>query len=316
MEKQSFGPLIGLAGRAVGFTAMKVVPKILGAGWNAGVKPFGRVVVKHPGMALTGAFLPTSMGGYMESARGQTLASLPRKLPSYGTKFANIRGDSMSNDREHPSMFYKLDGFEKMAEETTVARRLVKKAFLGIGKLFGSSAASEAKKEIFKKVIDLVGSGKSVDEAVRIGNSMAEAAKKLRPQKSFWQESAQHFRDLPTAAKIAIPAVPAAIFGERTIHKAIENKKMNDSYRKMLKIHADLQKESPQTTKQYFDYIKTYSPTVAKNPHAAGALVKRFVHSDGMLMDNSVIESLLKIEKEKSNQSSNKGILATIGAII
>lgn len=311
MEKQSFGPLIGLAGRAVGFTATKVAPKILGAGWK-----MGRFAVKHPGMALTGAFLPSSMSGYMESARGQTLASLPRKLPSYGAKFANARGDSMPNDREHPSIFYKLDGFEKMAEESVAARRLVKKAFFGMGKLFGSSTTSEMKKEIYKKVIDLVSNGKSVDEAVNIGKSMTAAAQKMRPPKSFWQESAQYARDLPTAAKIAIPAIPAALFAERTIHKALENKKMNDSYRDMLKIHTDLQKESPQTTKQYFDYIKTYSPTVAKNPHAAGALVKRFVHSGGMLMDNSVIESLLKIEKEKSNQSSNKGILATIGAII
>lgn len=316
MEKQSFGPLLGMAGRALGFTTTKVAPKILGAGWKVGVKPFGRFIIKHPGVALTGALLPSSMGGYMESARGQTLAGLPRKLPSYGTKFANTRRDSVLKYREHPSMFYKLDGFEKMAGEAAAAQKLVKKAFLGMGKLFGSSATSEMKKEIYKKVIDLVSNGKSVDDAVDIGKSMITAAQKMRPPKSLWQESAQGYRDLPAAAKIAIPAIPAALFADRTIRKAIENKKMDDSYRSMLKIHTDLQKESPQTTKQYFDYIKTYSPTVAKNPHAAGALVKRFVHSGGMLMDNSIVESLLKIEKEKANQSSNKGMLATLGAII
>lgn len=317
MEKQSFNPLISLAGKAVGFAATKVVPKVLGAGWSAGAKPLGRFIVKHPGMALTGAFIPSSMSGYMTGASGKTLSSLPRKLPSYGAKFASERGDDMLGNKKYPAVFYGLDGFNKMAAEAETAQRLVKKAFFGVGKLLGSSTTTEIKKDILKKVIDLVGQGgKSVDEAVMLGNQMAEAAKKLKPAKSFLQESAQWYRELPTTAKIAIPGIPIAVYAEKTLRKAMENHKMNESYKNMLRVHPDLQKENPRSTRQYFDYIKTYSPTIAKNPHASGALVKRFVHSGGMLMDNSIIENLLKIEKTKSDVSKGRGVLSTVGEML
>lgn len=280
MEKQSFGPLFSLAGRAaaktIGFGATKVAPKIFGAGWKAGVKPLGRFVMKRPGMALTGAFMPISMSGYMEGAQGKTLANLPRKLPSYGAKFANARGDDMLNSKKHPSMFYELDDFEKMAAEAETAHRLVKKAFLG---------------KAFKAL-----GGEHIGRVL-------EAKTPTRLLRSI--------KALPLSAKFGIPASIAA-YGGYKLHKHLSNAtEINESYKNMLNIHPDLQKENPENVKQYFDYIKTYSPTVAKNPHAAGAMVKRFVHSDGMLMDNSVIKSLLEVEKAKAESKPRKGGLLT-----
>lgn len=281
MEKQSFGPLVGL-GRAAAFAATKVAPKILGAGWKAGVKPLGRFVMKHPGMALTGAFIPSSMSGYMTGARDKTLASLPRKLPSYGAKFASERGDDMSNDKKYPAIFYKLDGFKKMAAEAETAQRLVKKAFLG--KLFKALGGDHIERILKAKTLD------------RLNRSI---------------------KTLPLSAKFGIPA-GAAAFGGYEMHKHISNtNKVNDAYKDMLKIHPDLQKEDPRNVKQYFNYINTYSPTVAQNPHASGALVKRFVHSGGMLMDNSIIKSLLEVEKTKAEtKAKDKGLLSRIGDIV
>lgn len=314
MQKRALLP--GLISKAVGFAAGKVLPKTLNLGYKGLVRPMARMAFKHPGMALTGAIMPSWIGGYMNTVRQKGLSSLPRSLP----KFANMQGEEMP-DKKYPSIFYKIEGFEKMAAELEAAHRLVKKALFGsLGKVFSNNSSSaEAAKIILDKVLSTYTKAPDMGprRAIMLGKDLMTITNELNKKPSFGKELIQAARNLPIAMKIAIPAIPAIYFTERAVRNAIENKKMDQSYNNMLSIYPELQKENPQNTRQYFDYLKRYSPTVAKNPHAAGAIVRRFASTGGMAMDNSVIKSLLEVEKVKSDAGrEHQGVLGTLGAMI
>lgn len=325
MEKQALIP--GLISKAVGFTAGTVVPKTLTAGYKGLVRPVARMAFKHPGMALTGAMMPSWIGGYMNEAGAKGLSSLPRSLP----KFASVskirspkseirnskQGEQMSGEK-YPAVFYQVEGFKKMAAESEVAHRLVKKAFFGsLGKMLGGSLSSaDVQKTILGKVLDAV--PENTKDIPKYLSDLVGVANMASKKPSFGEQLLQTVRNMPAALQLAIPAIPAIYFAERAVRNALENKKVNQSYSDMLKIYPELQNENPQNTRQYFNYIKQYSPTVAKNPHAAGAIVKRFASTGGMAMDNSVIKSLLEVEKVKSDagRSGHQGILGSIGEMI
>ena len=312
MQKQALLP--GLISKAVGFAAGKVLPKALNVGYKGLVRPMTRMAFKHPGMAITGAMMPSWISGYMNTASQKGLSSLPRSLP----KFASVQGEEMS-DRKYPAIFYKIEGFEKMAAESEAAHRLVKKALFGsLGKMFGgNSSSAEAAKTILDKVLSTYTKTPDMGtrRAIMLGKDLVTITNELNKKPSFLKEILQTTRNMPAALKIAIPTIPAIYFAERAVRGAIGNKKMDQSYNNMLRIYPELQKENPQNTRQYFDYLKRYSPTVAKNPHAAGATVRRFV--SGMAIDNSVIKSLLEVEKVKSDAGrEHQGVLGTLGAMI
>lgn len=313
MQKQAVGPLLGLAGKAVGFTAGKVLPKTLNAGYKGLIRPMARMVFKRPGLAITGAMLPSWIGGNINTARGKGLSSLPRSLP----KFASIQGEEMS-DKKYPSIFYKIEGFEKMAAEAEAAHRLVKKAWFG--KLLGSSSSSaEAAKTVLAKALDAFAKNPDMGtrRAVEYGKDLITITNALGKKPSLWKEILQTTRNMPAVLKIGLPVGMAYPFVQKAYKQHMENKETDASYNHMLKIYPELQKENPQNTRQYFDYIKQYSPTVAKNPHAAGAIVRRFASTGGMAMDNSVIKNLLEVEKVKSDSKPrHEGVLGTIGAMI
>lgn len=323
MQKRAVGPLLRLAGKAVGFTGGKVVPKMLNAGYKGLIRPIARMAFKHPGMALTGAMMPSWIGGYMDTAGKKGLISLPRSLP----KFASIQGEEMS-DKKYPSIFYKIEGFEKMAAEAEAAHRLVKKAsflekfvggILGIGQKNQSFIPMVREKALGSLVEKVVADPANTTQAVKEFKNIIDAAGSARAAMGpkNLREIVGRLRGISPIAGLAAIGIPSYYFGYNAYKKHKENEAVEESYHTMLKIYPELQKENPQNTRQYFDYIKQYSPTVAKNPHAAGAIVRRFASTGGMAMDNSVIKNLLEVEKVKSDSKpKHTGILGTIGALI
>jgi hypothetical protein len=313
MQKQAIVPLIGLAARGAVGLASKALPKALTMGYKGLARPIVRTAFKRPGMALTGAMMPSWIGGYMNTAREKGLSSLPRSLP----KFASIQGEEMS-DEKYPSIFYKIEGFEKMAAEAEAAHRLVKKAWFG--KLLGSSSSSaEAAKTVLGKALDAFAKNPEMGtrRAVEYGKDLITITNELGKKPPLWKEILQTTRNMPAALKIGLPIAIVYPFAHKAYKQYVENKETEGSYNDMLKIYPELQKENPRNTRQYFDYIKQYSPTVAKNPHAAGAIVRRFASTGGMAMDNSVIKNLLEVEKVKSDSKPrHEGVLGTIGALI
>ena len=322
MQKQALLP--GLISKTVGFAAGKVLPKALNVGYKGLVRPMTRMAFKHPGMAITGAMMPSWIGGYMNTANQKGLSSLPRSLP----KFASIQGEEMS-DKKYPSIFYKIEGFEKMAAESEAAHRLVlgwnrgleKKAGLPMDILkaitgFGQkSTLSIIKEEMAKNLANKLPnlSVEEIPEAIaRYKDQVVSSAKELKPKNI--KELLRGGSRLTGALAIGIPAY---YFGYKAYKNYQENKMLDNSYSNMLRIYPELQKENPQNTRQYFDYLKQYSPTVAKNPHAAGAIVRRFASTGGMAMDNSVIKSLLEVEKTKNDAGrGHRGILGALGEMI
>lgn len=333
MNKQAFLP--GLAAKAVGFTAGKVLPAALTTGYKGLVRPAARMAFKHPGMAITGAIMPGWIGGYMNSAAEKGIRSMPRSLPKFASalkirnpksEIRNSKQGEEVSERKYPAICYKIDGFEKMAAGAETAHRLVKKAFLkdvlkgifGIGRPSMSTAIREegAKalaKELFEP--DLTGSfARNISEVVaKHKNTVTQALDAIKP-KGIREIFASLRGVSPIVGALAI-GLPAYHYGHKAYNNYLENKATDASYNTMLGIYPELQRENPQNTRQYFDYIKQYSPTVAKNPHAAGAIVKRFASTGGMAMDSSVIKSLLDVEKVKNN-SGHDGALAAIGRMI
>lgn len=335
MDKQS--GLVGLAGKAVGFTAGSVLPKALTAGYKGLVRPVARMALKHPGMAIVGATMPSMVGGYMNTAGQKGLSSLPRRLPKFASAGrdalhasrgimndvcpTNKQGEEMS-DKKYPSVFYQIEGFEKMAASAEAAHRLVKKAFVkdvlksifGFGQpSLGSAIKSEMAKNLAKGLAE---PGENVAGLIAAHkDKVTQIANELRP-KSIREVFGRLRGVSPLGGALAI-GLPAYYFGHKAYKDYQENKALEGSFSNMLSIYPELQNENPQNTRQYFDYIKQYSPTVAKNPHAAGAIVKRFASTGGMAMDSSVIKSLLEVEKVKSEAGrGHQGILGTLGAMI
>jgi len=315
MEKQAFLP--ALAMRAAGAVVGKALPKALTAGYKGLIRPMARMAFKRPGMALTGAMMPSWIGGYANAAREKGLSSLPRSLP----KFASTQGEEMS-DKKYPSIFYKIEGFEKMAAESEAAHRLVKKAFLGnllksITGIGQKSTFSVVKEELGKALAkEVAESSADIPKLIAVyKNNLGLAAKELKP-KGLRELFATLRSGSPLIGAAAV-GVPAYFYGSKAIKGYRENKEIDTSFANMLRIYPELGRESPQNTRQYFNYIKQYSPTVAKNPHAAGAIVKRFTSTGGMAMDNSVIKSLLEVEKTKGDaERRSQGILGTLGDLI
>ena len=324
MQKQAIVPLIGLAARRAVGLAGKALPKALTMGYKRLARPIVRKAFKHPGMVLTGAIMPSWIGGYMNTAREKGLSSLPRSLP----KFASIQGDGMSG-KKYPSIFYKVAGFEKMAAESEAAHRLVLDWNRGLEKKSGlpmdifknitgfgqKSTISMIKEEMAKNLAKEL-PVRSVEEIPKLiadyKDRLAQTAKEIKPKNL--KEMLRGGSRLMGALAIGVPAY---YFGHKAYKDYQENKALEGSYNNMLKVYPELQRENPQNTRQYFDYIKQYSPTIAKNPHAAGAIIRRFASTGGIAIDSTMIKSLLEVEKVKSDAGDkHQGMLGALGAMI
>lgn len=330
MQKQAIAPLLGMAAGGIArFTAGKVLPKILTTGYKGLVEPMARTALRHPGLAITGAMMPSWISGNMNAASQKGLSSLPRSLPKFASRdalHASKQGEEMSN--KYPSIFYKIEGFEKMAAEAEATHRLVRDWDRGLAKKAGTgmdiikgitgwgqkSTISILKEDMAKSLAEDVRKAFSVKEIPKIvanyKDRIALVAKEIKP-KNLW-EALRGGSKLMGALTIGIPAY---YFVNKAYKKYKENKEMDVSYKNILRTFPELQRENPHATRQNFDYIRQYSPTVAQNPYAAGTIIKGVVAGRGI--DQSTIKGLLDIEKVKSDsQPRHKGLLGTIGDMI
>ena len=208
---------------------------------------------------------------------------------------------------EYPSFLYKIDGFDKMAEEAAIAHSVVKKAFkLKLPSFLSSKTRRPFTLKEYIKDPHLHGTLKGDPVKMKEFVEGYKAVSKEFPKGSFRSTLTESIRDTPPTAILAsalVTATPAAILAEKVIGNKMEKRRTDRSYREMLRIYPDLKREKQDDVKRYFDYVKMYSPTVAKNPHAAGSVIKRLISSGGMLMDHSVIEGLLNVEKTRTEVS-------------
>lgn len=304
---------------ALGRLGLKALGKTTRFGGKAAL--FGaKKVVKNPGTAFMAALTPSWVGGYTDTARTQTLSTMKRKLP----KFASEEREYMQS--KYPEYLYKIAGFEKMAADADAARKVVKKAFkLKMPSFLKPQFKHRIPYHEFVKDTkwhdDLLGKGwdtvsgkigdKKIDIEKRIGmirdlHAKLQASAKKR---SFGEALRDSVAEMNTGAVLGtalVATTPVAILTEKLINKKMEKNKLDRSYRNMMYLYPELRREKPDEVKRYFDYISTYSPTVAQNPHAVGALAQRFVRGGQSLMDYNVIEGLLKVEKTKSQVASSR----------
>lgn len=104
-----------------------------------------------------------------------------------------------------------------------------------------------------------------------------------------------------------ITATPLTLVGTSVASDYKKRSQLNKSYNEMLDIYPEFKNEDQNNVKKYFKYISTYSPTVAMNPHASGALMKRFISGGNILLDPSVISSLITVEKDVASTVESKG---------
>lgn len=89
--------------------------------------------------------------------------------------------------------------------------------------------------------------------------------------------------------------------------------KLNSSYQKMLQLYPELQRESPERVKLYFDSISNSSPSVAQQPLVAGSLIKRLINYDGF--DHAVYKDLVSAQSQldRNRLSSHSNLIDLAG---
>jgi len=70
----------------------------------------------------------------------------------------------------------------------------------------------------------------------------------------------------------------------------------------MLDLYPSLRKQEPETVDRAFDVVRTYAPTIARSPVAAGAAVEKFIQFDAI--DPQHVQQLLSIEEKGRNLSA------------
>lgn len=302
------------------------------------------------------AFTPSIAGDYLNTARRQGIGTMKRRMPKFaseGEVFMDgfIERQTMMTTSKYPAFLYKIDGFEKMAEDTAIAHGVVKKAFkfklpnllkpqlkhrTPFHEFIKDTKMHEARlgkdwNVIKKRPITageaIRGTGRQTasgsvmmgqEEQGKILRKLYDAIQEEHPKRRFSEALRESVMGMPPGAIIAtglVGAAPAAIMAEKVIGNKMERGRMDRSYRDMLRIYPDLKREKQDDVKRYFDYISMYSPTVAKNPHAAGSIIQRFVRGGSSLMDHSIIEGLLKVEKTKMQTYNPKSTGSTISNI-
>jgi hypothetical protein len=83
---------------------------------------------------------------------------------------------------------------------------------------------------------------------------------------------------------------------ELAVDPIVQSIKLKNSYDQLMKKTPQLQSQDPETVKDYFNIVKTYSPAVAANPIVAGALVNKMIEFGGV--DHKLIMDLLEMQQK------------------
>jgi hypothetical protein len=104
----------------------------------------------------------------------------------------------------------------------------------------------------------------------------------------------------------------AAVVGGMGVAGAAGNYAMGQmavqsSFKKMLQLYPELQRENPERVKTYFDSISQGSPDIASNPLVVGSLIKRMLNYDGFdtATYNELVGSQANIDRGRSEGMKN-----------
>jgi hypothetical protein len=93
---------------------------------------------------------------------------------------------------------------------------------------------------------------------------------------------------------IAAVGGTAAIVKETIIDPITQSNKIKNSYEMMQEKVPQLAEKDQDQMKDYFEVIKTFSPTAASNPLVAGALVNKMMEFGGV--DHKLVQDLASIQ--------------------
>jgi len=155
--------------------------------------------------------------------------------------------------------------------------------------LIGSKGGS-GRMKVLEKALDIpVNAAKSItDEAAKI-----LVPKYLNPKPNAFMQLANNMKGigLPVAGLAA-----AGIAGKEIIYNPIAEKvRTNNAFNTMSLKVPQLQGKDKKEIKEYFNVVKTFSPTAASNPLVAGALVNKMMEFGGV--DHKLVQDIAAIEK-------------------
>ena len=110
-------------------------------------------------------------------------------------------------------------------------------------------------------------------------------------------------RVLGAAVGGLLPLAAVGIHG--AVQGAMTQRATDASYQKMLQLYPDLQRESPEKVRMYFDTLASGSPDVATKPLVVGSLLKRMLSYDGF--DHSTYMELSKHQNSLQGRSGRPG---------
>jgi len=120
-----------------------------------------------------------------------------------------------------------------------------------------------------------------------ISQNMASFGKGLNAASGKIQQAGAAAVTLATAGYLA---------KELIADPAIQAAKLNNSYNQLMAKTPQLQNQDPNTVRDYFNIVKTYSPAAASNPIVAGALVNKMIEFGGV--DHKLIMDLMSMQEK------------------
>ena len=118
-------------------------------------------------------------------------------------------------------------------------------------------------------------------------------------------------KDTSSAAKGGLALLPLGLLGMPLVQGVRDQRKMDESQARMMDIYPDLAQEDPEAVARAFDVVRTYAPTLARSPVAAGAAVQKFVQFDAI--DPQQVQLLLSIEEKGQKLNSGASMPAMVG---
>ena len=146
----------------------------------------------------------------------------------------------------------------------------------------------------------------TIDRWNAIQGAMHQASGRLHPaNQKVLQDLAKSFslkdkRSISTAAMGAIPFITAGAAVPAAQH-VYQQAQISNSKDRMMTLYPELQEADPDAIDRAFDVIRTYAPSIARSPVAAGAIASKFTQFDAI--DPQQIQLLLNME-EKSQKLS------------
>lgn len=106
------------------------------------------------------------------------------------------------------------------------------------------------------------------------------------------------------ATPLVLGGIANGVIG--AVQGGMSKMKLESSFQKMQQLYPELQRESPEKVRLYFDTIASGSPDIASQPLVVGGLLRRMLNYDGF--DHSTYMDLGKHQKNMSGLNAGRGV--------